>query len=404
MKNVAIIHPHFGIGGTENLIMQLIKNLSKQNIRIYLFTTCIHQQHLCQLKTLPNVLVKRNSLLDFISNFLSDIKYCKQLLAVLMSFLMFIHFVFQRIYINSIIFDQHVFSLFLYKIFISNNVIYYCHFPDFGTEHKITGYSKIFEVVEIWNIKKASFIFTNSKYTQSVVEKKMPDIKTQLLYPIFDMFNFSSIGNIMGETSLITCDKFYERKSSKNELILSVNRIVSCKRLEILVDSYVQMKLRNSYSLVIAGALVDFDYFSKLKIFSSKKIRVKMVQRLSEIEVETVNFWLNPAERDKHSLIRNARVVVYTPRNEHFGIVPVESMFFGTPVIADNSGGTKESILHNVTGYLCTSTIEYTVYLNQITSMSNEEYEKMTKACIMQSKKLLFTARTQFKNLLEALL
>jgi len=43
---------------------------------------------------------------------------------------------------------------------------------------------------------------------------------------------------------------------------------------------------------------------------------------------------------------------LYTPENEHFGIVPVEAMYCRTPVIACNSGGPKESISKNQTGFL----------------------------------------------------
>ncbi|EPB71010.1 glycosyltransferase, group 1 family protein [Ancylostoma ceylanicum] len=58
------------------------------------------------------------------------------------------------------------------------------------------------------------------------------------------------------------------------------------------------------------------------------------------------------ADEEKITLLRRSRAVLYTPHNEHFGIVPVESMYVGTPVIAVNSGGPKESIVHLETGLL----------------------------------------------------
>ena len=45
--------------------------------------------------------------------------------------------------------------------------------------------------------------------------------------------------------------------------------------------------------------------------------------------------------------------VLYTPQHEHFGIVPLEAMASGRPVIACNSGGPTESVLPGVTGFLC---------------------------------------------------
>ena len=40
-------------------------------------------------------------------------------------------------------------------------------------------------------------------------------------------------------------------------------------------------------------------------------------------------------------------------QGEHFGIVPLEAMAAMRPVIACDSGGPRESVLHGETGYLC---------------------------------------------------
>lgn len=40
-------------------------------------------------------------------------------------------------------------------------------------------------------------------------------------------------------------------------------------------------------------------------------------------------------------------------QGEHFGIVPLEAMAAARPVIACNSGGPRESVLHGSTGFLC---------------------------------------------------
>ena len=60
----------------------------------------------------------------------------------------------------------------------------------------------------------------------------------------------------------------------------------------------------------------------------------------------------------KLELICNAKALIYTPHNEHFGIVPVEAMAMGCPVIASNSGGPRETIVDGETGYLCDDTAE----------------------------------------------
>ena len=58
-------------------------------------------------------------------------------------------------------------------------------------------------------------------------------------------------------------------------------------------------------------------------------------------------------DKQRAALLACCTALLYTPVNEHFGIVPLEAMAAGRPVIACNSGGPKESILHLQTGYLC---------------------------------------------------
>lgn len=54
----------------------------------------------------------------------------------------------------------------------------------------------------------------------------------------------------------------------------------------------------------------------------------------------------------KTALLRSARLLVYTPAEEHFGIVPLEAMLAGLPVLACDSGGPTETVVEGVTGWL----------------------------------------------------
>ena len=54
--------------------------------------------------------------------------------------------------------------------------------------------------------------------------------------------------------------------------------------------------------------------------------------------------------------MRISDALLYTPSGEHFGIVPIEAMYVGLPVIAINdTAGPTESVKHNETGFLCES-------------------------------------------------
>ena len=64
-----------------------------------------------------------------------------------------------------------------------------------------------------------------------------------------------------------------------------------------------------------------------------------------------VLFLLSVPGAFKSTLLRNAKLLVYTPANEHFGIVPVEAMHEGVPVLAANTGGPLETVVEGQTGW-----------------------------------------------------
>lgn len=77
-----------------------------------------------------------------------------------------------------------------------------------------------------------------------------------------------------------------------------------------------------------------------------------IVTALSIPEDIEVLFLPSVAAQLKTSLLEHAQLLVYTPSNEHFGIVPLEAMLACTPVLAANSGGPTETIVDGETGWL----------------------------------------------------
>lgn len=65
-----------------------------------------------------------------------------------------------------------------------------------------------------------------------------------------------------------------------------------------------------------------------------------------------VLFLLSVPNHLKSMLLNSARLLVYTPSNEHFGIVPLEAMLAEVPVLAANSGGPLETVVDGRTGWL----------------------------------------------------
>ena len=53
------------------------------------------------------------------------------------------------------------------------------------------------------------------------------------------------------------------------------------------------------------------------------------------------------AQRSALLTASSTLALLYTPANEHFGIVPVEAMACGVPVLACNTGGPTESVVNS---------------------------------------------------------
>ena len=68
---------------------------------------------------------------------------------------------------------------------------------------------------------------------------------------------------------------------------------------------------------------------------------------------EHVTFVPSFSDAERALMLRHAALLLYTPPNEHFGIVPLEAMYSGVPVVACASGGPCETVLDGVTGRLC---------------------------------------------------
>lgn len=96
-----------------------------------------------------------------------------------------------------------------------------------------------------------------------------------------------------------------------------------------------------------------------------------------------VLFLLSVPNTLKDMLLASARLLVYTPSNEHFGIVPLEAMLAGVPVLAVNTGGPLETVVDGQTGWLCSpeNTESWTKVMDKVLhKMSKKELAAMGTA------------------------
>ena len=85
-------------------------------------------------------------------------------------------------------------------------------------------------------------------------------------------------------------------------------------------------------------------------------------------------------------LYNKAKIVIYAPYLEPFGLIPIESMGCGTPVVAVKEGGVRETVVHNETGLLTDR--DETLFARAITALLTDG----KKRCRM-SKKDVITAQ-----------
>jgi alpha-1,3/alpha-1,6-mannosyltransferase len=105
-----------------------------------------------------------------------------------------------------------------------------------------------------------------------------------------------------------------------------------------------------------------------------------VISALSIPDSIDVLFLLSVPSAFRDTLLHNSKLLLYTPVNEHFGIVPVEAMHAGLPVLASNTGGPLESIIENETGWLrdTTQVDEWTAIMQKVLlNMSEQEFANM---------------------------
>jgi alpha-1,3/alpha-1,6-mannosyltransferase len=143
-------------------------------------------------------------------------------------------------------------------------------------------------------------------------------------------------------------------------------------------DPRVEDNMLALYSLIDLAKSLSLTY--NVITPTSIQTRVKIPPLNMTKKNPEVLFLLNFTTFQRTALLRSPSTIalLYTPENEHFGVVPVEAMVCGVPVLACNSGGPMESVLDDPpeerTGWLRSPDSDtWAAALGEIVSMNDGE-------------------------------
>lgn len=161
-----------------------------------------------------------------------------------------------------------------------------------------------------WDIKTLSsvdFFIANSKFVQDRIRKTYHR-DSVVIYPPVDVESF-------------------KLDEDKKDFYLTASRLVPYKKTKLIVEAFNKMPDKE---LVVIGSGDEYDDIKKIANsninvlgFQEKSVMIKYMQK--------------------------AKAFVYGAV-EDFGIVPIEAMSCGTPVIALNDGGTAETVKDKLNG------------------------------------------------------
>ncbi len=128
-------------------------------------------------------------------------------------------------------------------------------------------------------------------------------------------------------------------EASRENYVLSVGSCTVTKGYDFIVSSLAHVDPRWRPKFLIVSNVVDTRWKSYLERLADER-GVEMEVRLLVGEKELVE------------LYGKAKLFLYGPYLEPFGLAPLEAMACGTPVIAVKEGGVRETVVHGETGFL----------------------------------------------------
>jgi len=218
--------------------------------------------------------------------------------------------------------------------------ICYCHTPP----RYLYGYSTSFDWQKYWPVKvyallvnhfmrvydyeaaqRVDYFIANSKEVQTRI-KKFYRRDSTVIYPPVALSAFSESKRIAS----IRTKSLNPNLLDANSYFLVVSRLVASKKVDIVVEVCSKLKL----PLKVVGAGRELQ--------ALKELAEQLTINNSQV---TVEFMGEVTDEELVGLYQNCKAVIFPAQEEDFGLVPVEAMAAGKPVIANAQGGVLETVI-----------------------------------------------------------
>ncbi|MEW6088689.1 MAG: glycosyltransferase family 4 protein [bacterium] len=231
--------------------------------------------------------------------------------------------------------------------YLKIKTVYHCHEPlrwvydhKINNNHKVPKWRKmardIFDKFDIFRClyqymyKKNDFTSTRKSTKVIVVSnfikekvQRIYKIQPELVYNGIDVNKFSLPENIM----------------EKDNYVLSVGALSPVKGFQFIIETLSLIPLEKRPKLVIVSNTENLQEQLRLQNLAEKRsVKVIIYKKIDDEQLI--------------KLYQRAKITVYAPVEEPFGLVPLESMSCGTSVIGIREGGVCESVIHQKTGLL----------------------------------------------------
>lgn len=179
-----------------------------------------------------------------------------------------------------------------------------------GIKGKIA--QSVLKYLRKWDLKSANnvdYFIANSNHIAKKI-KRIYNRNADVIYPPVDTQKFSLV-------------------SKKEDYYLTASRLVPYKRTDLIVEAFAHMLDKK---LIVVGGGPE-----------KEKLKTKLTPNIELVGYQDFE--------NLKEYMQKAKAFVFAAE-EDFGIIVVEAMACGTPVIAGNYGGTTETVIDNKTGIL----------------------------------------------------